>query len=96
VPSALDSGLAWAVLPLYRRRIRTGDAAFSFGSARAGCGIYQHLYLLPTLDINDHKDLKGKSFAFGSVSSTSGPPIEPQLILCGRKTGWTWTITWAA
>jgi phosphonate transport system substrate-binding protein len=51
-------------------RIRTGDAIPLV--QREQDAVFTSTFITADPEIKEHKDLKGKSFAFGSVSSTSG------------------------
>lgn len=63
--------LAWlGGFTFVQARIRTGDAIPLV--QREQDAVFTSTFITADPDINEHKDLKGKSFAFGSVSSTSG------------------------
>tara|TARA_R110000822_G_scaffold19219_4_gene62824 strand:- start:2080 stop:2949 length:870 start_codon:yes stop_codon:yes gene_type:complete len=63
--------LAWlGGFTFVQARIRTGDAIPLV--QREQDAVFTSTFITADPEINEHKDLKGKSFAFGSVSSTSG------------------------
>jgi phosphonate transport system substrate-binding protein len=63
--------LAWlGGFTFVQARIRTGDAIPLV--QREQDAVFTSTFITADPDIKEHKDLKGKSFAFGSVSSTSG------------------------
>ena len=63
--------LAWlGGFTFVQARIRTGDAIPLV--QREQDAVFTSTFITADPEIKEHKDLKGKSFAFGSVSSTSG------------------------
>lgn len=63
--------LAWlGGFTFVQARLRTGDAIPLV--QREQDEVFTSTFITAQPDVNAHKDLKGKSFAFGSVSSTSG------------------------
>ena len=63
--------LAWlGGFTFVQARIRTGDAIPLV--QREQDAVFTSTFITADPQIKEHKDLKGKSFAFGSVSSTSG------------------------
>ncbi|PCC97734.1 putative selenate ABC transporter substrate-binding protein [Halopseudomonas pelagia] len=63
--------LAWlGGFTFVQARIRTGDAIPLV--QREQDAVFTSTFITADPKIKEHKDLKGKSFAFGSVSSTSG------------------------
>lgn len=74
VVEALDAGrldLAWlGGFTFVQARLRTGDAVPLV--QREQDAAFTSTFIASNPDVDEHADLKGKSFAFGSVSSTSG------------------------
>ena len=74
VVEALGAGrldMAWlGGFTFVQARLRTGDAIPLV--QREQDEVFTSTFITADPEINDHKDLQGKSFAFGSVSSTSG------------------------
>ncbi|WP_028614959.1 putative selenate ABC transporter substrate-binding protein [Halopseudomonas pelagia] len=63
--------LAWlGGFTFVQARLRTGDAIPLV--QREQDAVFTSTFITADPEIKEHKDLKGKSFAFGSVSSTSG------------------------
>ncbi|MFN3581805.1 MAG: putative selenate ABC transporter substrate-binding protein [Pseudomonas sp.] len=63
--------LAWlGGFTFVQARLRTGDAIPLV--QREQDAVFTSTFITADANINSHKDLEGKSFAFGSVSSTSG------------------------